>query len=262
MERQRNAIIISLSLSLLIHLLLVLLFFVMSLHSVPEPLKPPSVVEVTIVNRPYQIADIEPPAKEERPEKAKFVGLYDSRVQEERVAPSRRPGGSKKSAAAPVEKKSAKEKREGTRLAAKSPEEKVTLGGEGEDLFGGLPEDFFPDYHVGDHTYLNVLRFPKVGYFVRLKKIFKTTFNPVPSLRASLMTTQVSKGQVEVVLGVTIDRAGRLAELRVLRSSGIPRYDQEAVRTIQDSAPFAVPPAELLNSPTGLRMAWTFTVYL
>jgi TonB family protein len=93
-----------------------------------------------------------------------------------------------------------------------------------------------------------------------MKKVFRTTFNPVPSIRQSFL--QIQKGQVEVVLGVTVDKSGKLADLMVLRSSGLTAYDQEALRTIRDSAPFAAPPPELLNAPGALRMAWTFTVYL
>ena len=127
---------------------------------------------------------------------------------------------------------------------------------------GELPEDFFPDYKIGDHTYLNVLRFPNVQYFVRLKRIFKTTFNPVPVLRNYVMTNQVSRGTVEVVLGVEVDGGGRLARLFIINSSGLQGYDQEAVRTVRDSAPFAKVPDNLKDEDGILRMSWTFTVYL
>jgi len=135
-------------------------------------------------------------------------------------------------------------------------------GGESDLFDSGLPEDYFHDYKIGDHTYLNVFKYPKVAYFVRLKKVFRTRWNPVPALRASMMTAQVSRGQVEVVLGVTVDPTGKLAELQMIRSSGLPLYDQEALQTIRDSSPFASPPAELLDNTQKLRMAWTFTVYL
>ncbi len=127
---------------------------------------------------------------------------------------------------------------------------------------GILPEDFYPDYKVGPHTYLNVLRFPNVQYFVRLKRIFKMTFNPIPILRNFAIARQVSRGHVEVVLGVVIDGGGRLARLFVIRGSGFREYDGEALRTVRDSSPFAKPPSNILGPDGQLRMSWTFTVYL
>lgn len=246
----------------------------------PEPDKKLNVIELDFVkDHPYQIADISPPEKEERPDDAKYLGLYDSKVAEEKVAansgPSSHAPGQKishkevtekaeKEEGKPAKKESVKE---GYRLAAKpkegSPRDSAPeseIGSDGEDLFEGVSGDFFPNYRVGDKTYLNVLKYPKIGYFVRMKKVFRTTFNPMPSIRQSIL--QISKGQIEVVLGVTVDATGKLADLLVIRSSGNTAYDQEALRTIRDSSPFAVPPTELLNAPGALRMAWTFTVYL
>lgn len=263
----RRPFLLALLLSLLIHALLAGLGVTISVLVPPkdrlaeEKSKP---IEVVVFPKGLQIADISPPAEEKIPDKARFIGEYDSTVKEETVSPSRRPEGgtpgtTKKNA--PTLEKTLQDKlapKKETSFAAKSPE-KVLRGGE-NDYFNGPSEDFFPDYNLGGHTYLNVLKFPKVGYFVRLKKAFRTTFDPVPALRSSL--NQVSKGQIDVVLAVTVDRMGKLADLQILRSSGLPSYDREAVRTVRDSAPFSVPPRELLDDSSMLRMAWTFTVYL
>jgi TonB family protein len=241
-------------------------------------------VEVALVkNHGYQIADIAPPEKEEKPDDAKFLGLYDSKVKQETVGAST--GPSSHAAGKPLSHKELTEKleknpekppksavkppssdEEGVKVAMKTPpketkpEDNVGGGSNGEDYFEGLSNDYFPDYKVGDRTYLNVFKFPKIGYFVRMKKIFRTTFNPVPALRQSFL--QIQRGQVEVVLGVTVDKAGKLSDLMIIHSSGLETYDAEAMRTIRDSAPFASPPSDLLNGPGVLRMAWTFTVYL
>jgi len=247
----------------------------------------PKEVEVALVkNHGYRIADIAPPAHEERPDDAKFLGMYDSKVKQETVGATTGPASHaagkpmshkelteqlKKNPEKPTKVPTPKEIKgsdeEGVKVASKPPSKKVkpdeesaTPGSDGEDYFEGLSNDYFPDYKVGDKTYLNVFKFPKVSYFVRMKKIFRTTFNPVPSIRQSIL--QIQKGQIEVVLGVTVDKSGKLSDLMVIHSSGNPAYDQEALRTIKDSAPFAAPPSELLNAPNVLRMAWTFTVYL
>lgn len=216
-------------------------------------------VELTLLNPelPHQIADIEEPPVQEKPKKPNFLGIYDSRVEEETVAVTKSQEKTKA--------KSPQSEESGPKLAQRPPEEakeaETTSGAEeGESWNQAYPEDYFPDYKVGPHTYLNVLRFPKIGYFVRLKKIFRTTFDPVPVLRQQAY--QISKGQVEVVLGVTVAPDGRLDNLVLISSSGLPLYDEEALRTIRDSAPFAAPPKELLDGAGKLRMSWTFTVYL
>lgn len=256
MNSSRERITLFVLISILLHLLLLPLFlYVQSYLQSDLTNRKEEVIPVTLVdnNENLQIADIEPPAKEEKPDKAKFAGLYDSRVDEEQVAATPlHPGQKKSKAAKPADQK----KKQETKQAATKP------AGEGDSALESLPEDFYPDYKVGGHTYLNVLRFPKIGYFVRLKKIFRTTFNPAPSIRSSLSSNQVSSGQVEVTLAVGVDVRGNLAELTVIRSSGLPLYDEEAIRTIRDSSPFAAPPSELLKEDSKLRMVWTFTVYL
>jgi TonB family protein len=150
---------------------------------------------------------------------------------------------------------------EGPELAAKSPRKESPLEAE-DDLGTILPEDFFPNVRIGEKTYLNVLRYPKISYFVRLKKIFKLTWNPQPVLVDYFFANQISAGQIETTVAFEIDRQGNLSKLFVYKSSGLPGYDDEAVRVISDSTPFAAPPNELLNDVGVLPLLFTFTVYL
>ncbi len=283
---KKRSIFLFVVLSLLAHLLLVGLgaYFSWLIPTTESPKKPEErdSIEVTLKDRPYQIADIPPPEVEERPDEAKFLGMYDSKAEKETVAPTI-PGSSQKTAKKTSHKELSEKldknppgppKKDGVTATAQKKEPKKTSeapdnpssssGADSEseepDYFQGVSNDYFPNYQVGDRTFLNVLKYPKVGYFVRLKKIFRMTFNPAPALRESFQATQVSKGQVDVVLGVTVDPAGRLADLMIIHSSNLPLYDQEAVRTIRDSAPFAAPPGEVLKDGV-LRMAWTFSVY-
>ena len=205
----------------------------------------------------YQIADIPPPMKEEKPDQAKFVGMYDSRVTEETVSPS-----------GPAAK-------EGSNGSGKVRTEQENTLKKGADLFdfdeklfaksdslgSASPEDFYPDYQRGSHTYLNVLRFPDVQYFVRLKRIFKLAWNPESALRQAMVTSRIARGNLEVVLGVSVDPSGELAELFLFKSSGVKEYDDEALRTVRASSPFAKPPGKLLAGDNLLRMSWAFTVY-
>jgi TonB family protein len=266
-ERRSKKIIWCFLLSLLIHALLLLLISMEPAEPKPQELR---ALDVELLKSKKRLADIAKPKEEKRPEKADFIGQYDSRVKEEVVAatPSK-PGVPRpqKSVEKPPEREEAQKKQE--KLAALFTERKQKAQKKSESSkepawkkFGSLPEDFYPDYKIGPHTYLNVLRFPDVQYFVRLKRIFKMTFNPSPALRPYVYSNQVSQGHVEVVLGVVVDPQGRLASLFVIRGSGFGSYDQEALRTVRDSSPFAKPPSKLLGQDNKLRMSWTFTVYL
>lgn len=268
-KRSRDRLLISLLISILLHLLIVFVGYrSVDLLNHTSPLKSEETIQWIDLKKPsYQVADITPPQKEERPDEAKFLGLYDSKVEKEQVAatPASPPqsgghgAGRHEAQKSPEKLKRVPNKKAPSDLTMQTPQRPLPRG-EGDGLTDSLPDDFFPDYTVGGKTYLNVLRFPKVSYFVRLKKIFRTTFNPIPSLRS--YANQISKGQIEVVLGVAVDPGGGLAELFVINSSGLQDYDQEALRTIRDSSPFAAPPQEFLDHSSKLRMVWTFTVYL
>lgn len=229
-------------LSFVLHLLL--LWWV---RWVPAPQNPLAEKPLEVVLEKYQVADIEPPKEEKRPEEANLVGMYDSRVTEEMVAPN----------LAPEQQKNLYDFDKNLFAYRKA----ISETAEKDALEGGYSEEFFPDYKRGARTYLNVLRFPDVRYFVRLKRAFKWAFDPVPVIREHVSFNKVALGNLETVIGVSVDKKGELAELFVFKSSGIAAYDQEVLRTVRVSAPFSSPPVALLHGENLLHMTWTFTVY-
>lgn len=266
-ERRHPWLLPYILLSVVLHLVLVIVIHQLK-TAMPEAL--PTAIEVVPLieeKNQYRIADIEKPALEKRPAPAKNIGMYDSSVPAEMVASGSGGGGGARG-------------EHGKDLAAKpatQPAEKTLdqllhvdrnlfathAPGDTEGKNGASRlEDFYPDYRQGAHTYLNVMRFPEVEYFVRLKRAFKLTFNPGPALQRSFLNNQIARGSVEVVMAVAVDREGTLAELFVIRSSGIAEYDAEGLRTVRASAPFPHPPEKFLAADGLLRMSWTFTVYL
>ncbi len=245
----------ALLLSLLLHFLILFLFQAPDLSRF-QSLELAQPIWIDLKKGKYEIADILPPVREEKPDEAKFLGMYDSRVEEERVAPTR------------MEKRTTDS---GLSAEALAKAEQRTMDHglwtmdqkrEADEKSIVPAEDYFPDFRHGSHTYLNVLRFPDIQYFVMLKKVFRTTFNPHSSLSEAYFQNRITMGKVETVLGVSIDPEGNLAELFVFQSSGIREYDDEALRTIRASSPFSKPPSKLMEGEDLLRMSWTFTVYL
>lgn len=232
---------------------------------------------------PHRIADIAEPAVQQKPKSARFLGLYDSTVSEEMVG-NTKPGKAgeegrkiRKAIGAPSKKAAEVGSKRENRLASRdklfafdrnlfedkhSAIDEEQAGLKTSPGEGGSLDDFYPDFKRGARTYLNVLRYPGVEYFVRMKRAFKIAFNPEPSLRDYFFRNQIVRGSIDVVLGVSVNRSGELAELFVFRGSGIPTYDDEVLRTVRVSAPFATPPEKFLADDGLLRMTWTFSVYL
>lgn len=261
--------------SLAIHLLLVLL----APKVIDSPIYNESAIEVVpIVEQDnesdgYQIADIARPKHESKPKSAKFIGQYDSEVSEEMVngAPGSDKDRSKGVRSVRIGESSPTPKRASPKRDLLAFDKGLFDGNRkpvkeqtGDEVGSGSKhaDDFYPDLKRGDRTYLNVLRYPDIDYFVRLKRAFKVAFNPIPSLRNYFSQNRIAKGSVDVVLGVSVDRGGNIAELFVFTSSGIPSYDDEALRTVRSSAPFTSPPAKFTADDGMLRMSWTFSVYM
>lgn len=215
----------------------------------------------------WQIADIPEPREQFQPDKAKFLGMYNQRVKDETVATAKELArrGEAERPAAEKEKKQDLYKFDKGLFVMKGPvaKEKTEASSGSQDyLTGSLPEDFYPDYKFGEHTYVNVQRYPEVEYFVRLKRIFKTTWNPASALRRAMASTSIYQGAMAVVLAVSVDKTGGLSELFVLKSSGIADYDDEALRAIKASSPFSAPPEKFIKDDGLLRMSWTFVFYI
>ena len=244
--------------SFLGHILLIALLA----HEVVPPALQDQIVEVFQIEEPYQIADIAKPKVELRPKKAKFLGMYDSQVKRETVASGLRSRKRGRGRATREGRARSKERSDKLLTFDRSIFDRKRPAWETEGGGSSVPEDFYPHFRRGPHTYLNVLRYPDVEYFVRLKRAFKITFSPESALRSYFAVNRVTRGSVDVVLGVSVDRTGELAELFLFRSSGIAAYDQEAMRTVRASSPFSTPPKKFLDDDGLLRMSWTFTVYL
>lgn len=263
MEEQRN-ITIAFAVSFILHVLLIALGYLYCSRYTYSPPKE-KIIEIELKQEPRKIADILPPKEEKRPEDARHIGVFNSTVEDETVAAEtiRAPGRPVTRGGEGMEEVKKKlseydffktERKEKKREAEKA---KPSLA-----LNKEIPEDFYPDYKRGEHTYINVLKHPDVSYFVRLKRVFKLAWDPTPVLMRGRMAGEVSRGSIKVVLGLTIGRTGEMKELFVINGSGIEDYDNEALRAVRASAPFSAPPERLLAADKTLRIAWTFIVYL
>lgn len=261
MKINRNTILVFILLSCIMHISAGLLLY--SYLSRYSGGKEEQIIEIDLENGGWKIADIEPPEKEEVPKKARFLGMYNSSVKEETVSSGfpRAPGRPAHRGGGDIDKL----KRDADGLYGRKTKEFASLGPGSLDRELGaekLPEDFYPDYKRGGHTYLNVMKHPDVAYFVRLKRVFKLAWDPTDALMRGRSNGEISRGSIKVVLGLAINPEGDIDELFVINGSGMDEYDQEAIRAVRVSAPFSAPPRKLAEADGMLRLTWTFVVYL
>jgi TonB family protein len=284
----RKAFILALLISVLfIHLPLI--YFItshdFSQNRDPQFHKNETVVMLNLKPPATEIADIAQPKVEKVPQKASVHSKYNSSVSEETVAqkttsqknPSQqtpqttpytvptliKPQLSLQDELKQIQMEQKQIEKQKYANLYESPKAKNDWAAWQTPIQGevsGGNDDFLPSYKIGSRTYLNALANPNIFYFVELKRKFRLAFNPEPALRFNF--DKISKGQMSVIWGVSVDAQGKLKDLILIRSSGLSDYDQEARRTISASAPFTQPPAHLLEKDGLLNMAWTFVVHL
>ncbi|MBF0492834.1 MAG: TonB family protein [Deltaproteobacteria bacterium] len=243
-----------------------------------------------------QIVDIDKPALSKKPEKANKLAEYDSSVKKEQVAPTVR--STPKKAVSPskrilTEKEKNTAKPNPEEAPKETPKQPKDLSLKPQDLAknftkpeapklnsapsldfksldSGLAygrtgtsssQEFLPDYTLGGKTYLNAMKLQEISYFVKMKRILKLRWNPIPSVRNYLMNEKVKVNRIECVVGISLDPDGKTSHLFIIKGSGVGSYDREVLQTFKDSSPFSKPPEKYLKNGE-LNMSWTFTVYL
>lgn len=215
---------------------------------------------------PMALVDLVTPANRIQPDRARFAGIEHNATTQETVAVTRARSAARRQVtrqhpeATDPQPPSAVGRQPGLRLPpATAVTESVGLSLEGV----AVPEDYFPNFRRGAYTYVNTLRHPHVGYFVEIKRALKIAWAPRHPILAHRSSDIVRRGVVGCVVGATVDPQGNLVEVFILKGSGLPVYDEEALRTFRVSAPFFAPPPELLRQlgqQGMLRMSWAMIV--
>lgn len=127
-------------------------------------------------------------------------------------------------------------------------------------------ESLFSDVRIGEKKYVNIIGHPKVPYFIHMKKLFKQTWNPKKVLAEEYSNNVSLPSQLETKVIFQVGESGKVYGLKVFHSSGNPKFDNEALRTVRESAPFPPPPEELLSldekEDNRLSLLFSFIVFL
>jgi TonB family protein len=60
------------------------------------------------------------------------------------------------------------------------------------------------------------------------------------------------------VVFMTVDEAGKLTDVNMVKGTGVPELNQAIRRSIKDASPFPKPPAAILSSDKKARIRWQF----
>ncbi|MCA2980817.1 MAG: TonB family protein [Myxococcaceae bacterium] len=121
---------------------------------------------------------------------------------------------------------------------------------------GGAPNDHL-DAPPGDGTFLNTREWRYAAFFNRVKQAVSASWDPNGRLRQR--NEQLGLVARLTVMHVTLRPDGSLADLFVAQSSGLDSLDAEAMRAFEKAAPFANPPAALVEQGF-IRFAFSFHV--
>ena len=250
---------------------------------------------------PGEVIDLPRPAVEEVPDKARFLSRYNTKTDRERRA-KRKVAEKRAPAQAAPEPPPAPgvEPQPGDRAAgsAGGPGPRFgkngtmpagndvrirgpgglgnlltpTLGGAGravgrdprsfsggdvsDDVMLGVDEE-------GDTTLVNSRSFKYWDFFQRMRDQVRREWSPAETYRRRDPYGKVyGRRDRYTVLGVVLDDKGRILRAEVLRESGLPFLDGEAIRAMQNAGPFPNPPAGLADEKGRISFRFGFLLDL
>lgn len=125
-------------------------------------------------------------------------------------------------------------------------------------VVGGGSVDHLEGVESGDETLLNSKGWKHAGFFNRLKRQVAQNWHP-----AEMYQRRDPKGNVyghkdrRTVVQVSLQPDGRLADIIIVKKSGVDFLDEEAVRAFRAAQPFPNPPDALVDGKTRL-ITFTF----
>ncbi len=252
--------------------------FLLTLEKRMEPTKPKE-----------QVVTITPPRRERRPRRAHFLSEFDSSVRKETKARRRRLGSLLTRGSArrvhpkpqeDVERRLRRqpdpltmrpEERPGRPLPEKPGEHpprgkprppskpRLTLAdlrltrGALRSAVGSAFPDALRDVPEGDQTLLNTKRWRFSSFFNRVKRAVAQHWHPDVVYKRRDPTGRLYGYRSRLtVVRVWLYPDGRLKDVVLLRSCGLPFLDEEAIRAFRAAAPFPNPPKRLVDPKTRL----------
>lgn len=217
-----------------------LYWFMFRFEKVPDPARETIDVSLAFVDSPRNrspkmVVAPSPNQNEEAPKKARFLSEKASKAKED-VSGT---GNFQKN-------RGTMKKSDPLGLYKPSP------GGEEEHIVGTKK---------GKQTALSAWQYQHAPFFNRIKERIGARWNPSQAIRQHDPDGTLI-GQTDRVTGVqvTIDKSGRIVEVKIIHDSGVEFLDDEAMRATKGSGPYINPPSALFEG--GQYFTFDFGFYL
>lgn len=250
------------ALSLLFHLVLFFLTPARFTALYPRVEKQPIRVVLRPEAKERKVVDVSTPEATEAVVDADYLAERNTRVEKETVAvvQSTTPGGAPQKST-PTPHRDPPRQKEVFSLETMTDDERDPMRDQ-LSLNPGSPGDreILKDVHnPSDRTEVNALEFMFAGYYNRIKRKVRNVWSPIPTLRNEDLSRQ---DEVAVIVSFSLNSDGTLDEVAVKRSSGISRFDHEAVRALKKATPFPNPPSGLIRPDGKVHIPeWGFIVF-
>lgn len=135
-------------------------------------------------------------------------------------------------------------------------------GGSGEvaEQSGAAPNDRLDGVDEGAGTFLNTRAWKYAQFFNRVKQRVGEQWNVESMMHQRDPRGVYADQERATLLLVSLDAQGRLSDVSVKSSSGVPLLDEEAVAAFQRAQPFPNPPPALFDRDGQLRFSFGFYV--
>lgn len=150
--------------------------------------------------------------------------------------------------------------KEKTQSQFKSVKDEITFSNEA--LF--QPNDYIEDVPEGQQTLLNTKAFQFYTYYTRMKEQVQASWEPM--IKAKIRDMLISGKsmmflQQKTRLLVTLNHAGALIDVKVLKKSQFADLDRIAIQSFHKTAPFPHPPKKLIGDDGTIKIKWDFILF-
>lgn len=289
-NKSRNALILFLGLSLLVHFAFMITIYYARWAEplrVPEAVfvdlnsLPPQVLPTTQDQTPKQVAESDMAANNDAPKEAKFLGERNQTVEQEtkaKTVDSFRRGGaptragdgrqlSLKDLAPPAKAFSPPTKLEMDGYKVEQQKKMADAGKGGTiapDNQGAATNDYLKDVKEGDKTMLSTKEFVYFSYYRRIRERLEVSWNT--RLRSTLegygyggRRLASDKNYITGVV-VVLDRNGHVVGVQLQQGSGARDLDQAAIDAFNAAGPFPDPPSGLVDENGQIHIPWSFVL--
>ncbi len=231
-------------------------------HLTKSDIEPQRTIDVQLAN---PVIDTLQETAKEKPTKAKFESSRNLDADED-TSPERSPTSWSQKRGKPDEPRPASKPRERSKpsdtLFSLKQEDLIKRGEIRQESLSGNNDQldssgFLERLKKGAQLKVSALESDYGQYVTRMKRKLTQQWSPQRTITAAMY----GQDQVTMGVGVVLNKLGEVVELRTVEKSNFSDFDKEALRAIQEAAPFPNPPKSLFQDDGLVYMPWYFTIY-